>query len=74
LDVGANTTGDVVGTLLFFTVGAIVGATIGAAVKGGVVGGSEPGGKSFPNETESIHTPPKMVGGAGGRGSKLNKL
>ena len=29
---------------------------------------------TFPNETESIHTPPKIVGGAGGRGSKLNKL
>ncbi len=78
MDVGTNATGDVVGTLLvgggFFVVGAIVGATIGAAVKGGVVGGSEPGGKTFPNETESIHTPPKIVGGAGGRGSKLNKL
>ena len=71
MDVGTNATGDVVGTLLvgggFFVVGDIVGATIGAFVEGG-------GGKTFPNEIESIHTPPKIVGGAGGRGSKLNKL
>ena len=51
-----------------------MGAIIGAAVAGGNVGAFDPGGSTFPNETESSHTAPKISGGTGGSGSKLKVL
>ena len=77
---GVSDVGDAVatGALLIlgaFEIGAVeVGAMIGASVAGGNVGAFDPGGNTFPNETESSQTAPKITGGTEGSGSKLKRL
>ena len=76
----ANGVGDMVTIGASLTLGAlrvgaaVIGVVMGALVAGEIVGDFDPGGDTFPNETASSHTAPKISEGTGGTGSKLNVL
>jgi hypothetical protein len=70
LEDGVRGVGDAVVTGSPLKVGALEGEIIGSSVAGGDVGA----GSTFPNETESSHTAPKISGGTVGKGSKLKTL
>lgn len=77
LEDGVSGEGNAVVTGAPLTVGVFevgVGEMIGASEAGGNVGAFDPGGSTFPNETESSHTAPKISGGTSGSGSKLKVL